>query len=402
MNDFIKSSKSVVIISTQIWSDNWVSKHWIAVLLAKQGYKVFFIEPFRGIFFRGGRLRDLFFGPKIRKINGVNIVSISTLPGYYRTSGIFRSFYKALMSLQIKALNKLIDINYHLLTFDGRSLPFIKKLSKPKTIGYYCVDPVSSGFERKYGEVELAHYVDINIAISDNCADDMQKTLNIKQVSVLPHGMLFSEDNSKKGEDLFKEIDNLSKGSKKLIGYTGSIHDTYVNFDYIYKAIKEFKNSYWIFVGPYKGSDIAEDSSNAIKPILNHKRTSFMGNRPAWELANYIKEFDICLIPYRNDILNGWERRSPVKILHYLREGKPIVCADVPGVSAYKDLIYTYNTYEEFYRAMKSALSEKDDDPIIEKRIEFTKNREAEVILKDLKSLLGINSIKDFRVETSN
>ena len=111
------------------------------------------------------------------------------------------------MSLQIKALNKLIDINYHLLTFDGRSLPFIKKLSKPKTIGYYCVDPVSSGFERKYGEVELAHYVDINIAISDNCADDMQKTLNIKQVSVLPHGMLFSEDNSKKGEDLFKEID---------------------------------------------------------------------------------------------------------------------------------------------------------------------------------------------------
>ena len=82
MNDFIKSSKVVAIISTQIWSDNWVSKHWIAVLLAKQGYKVFFIEPFRGIFFRGGRLRDLFFGPKIKKINDVNIVSISTLPGY--------------------------------------------------------------------------------------------------------------------------------------------------------------------------------------------------------------------------------------------------------------------------------------------------------------------------------
>ena len=378
----------VVIISTQIWSDNWVSKHWISVLLASQGKKVFFIEPLRGVLFRGGSLRDIFCGPKLKKLNEVTIVSISTLPGYYKTSGVIRKIYKAFMNMQMKKLSRLIGTSYTLLTFDGRSLPFIRRLPKPKKTAYYCVDPVGKGSEINHGEYELAHFVDINIAISENCANDMKSSLFLNEVSVVPHGMLFEERPSFSDNKniIFKELES----HKKIIGYTGSIHDVYVNYNFILKALQDLKNCHWVFVGPYKGSDIAENSSNAIKPILNHANTTFVGNKPAWELSNYIENFDVCLIPYRNDIPNGWERRSPVKILHYLRQGKPIVCANVPGVSAYKELIYTYDSYEDFIKVFQTALSEEIDDPLRKKRQDFTKNREAEVILRELKILMNL------------
>lgn len=381
----------IVIISTQIWSDNWVSKHWISVLLANQGNKVIFIEPLRGVLVRGGSLRDIFCGPKVKKLNEVNIVSISTLPGYYKTFGVIRKIYKAFMNMQIKKLSRLIGKNFTLLTFDGRSLPFIKRLPKPKKIAYYCVDPVGKGSETNHGESELAHFVDINIAISENCANDMKSALVLNEVSVVPHGMLFEERSSFSDNKniIFNELENHKK-AKKIIGYTGSIHDIYVNYNFILKALEDFQNCHWIFVGPYKGSDIAEDSSNVIKPILGHTNTTFVGNKPVWELSNYIENFDVCLIPYRNDIPNGWERRSPVKILHYLRQGKPIVCANVPGISAYKELIYTYDSYEDFNKVLQTALSEETDNPLRKKRQDFTINREAEVILKELKSLMGV------------
>jgi glycosyltransferase involved in cell wall biosynthesis len=389
-----KNRKVIVLISTQIWTDNWVSKHWISVLFAKQGFDVYFIEPFRGIVFRGGRFKDLIFGPRTKKIKNVNIVSISTLPGFYKTNGVLRHLYKIFIGLQIKNLKKIIGKDYYLITFDGRSLPFIERLQKPKTSAYYCVDPVGYGSEKGKGESQLAKFVDLNIAISESCADDMKQSLELIEVPVLPHGMLFENKLNTDKEKIYEgEIDKLQKQTNKIIGYTGSIHDSYVNYKFIEKAIKKFKHCHWIFIGPYKNSDIANDSTNAIKPLLDNSQTSFLGNRPVWSLASYIQQFDVCLIPYRHDLSkNGWERRSPVKILHYLRQGKPVVCADVPGVAAYSELIYTYKSYDEFKNALKNALEEKYNDPIRMKRIEFTKSREADVILDSLKAILGIYS----------
>jgi len=385
------SSKVLLIISTQVWTDNWVSKHWISSLFAKQGYKVIFLEPLRGVFFRGGRLCDLFFGPRIKLVNGVYVASISSLPGYYRTSGILRLFYRFILSIQMKNLISFIGKDYILITFDGRSLPLIKMLSKPIKSAYYCVDPVGYGSESGLGELELANYVDCNIAISEHCKNSMKESLSISKVNVVPHGMIFENKFTNIKEiSLNDEINSISQNFKKVIGYTGSIHDKYVNFDFINRSIDIFPDCHWVFIGPYKNSDIAENSSMAIEPLLKNKKTSFLGSRPAWNLGNYIQDFDVCLIPYRYDIPNGWERRSPVKILHYLREGKPVVCADVPGITAYQELIYSYKTFDEFITALRCALSEDIGDPIRNRRIEFTKNRDASVILEELKSVLGI------------
>lgn len=381
----------VVIISTQVWTDHWVSKHWIAALLAEQGYTVFFIEPLRGIISRGGRMRDLILGPKVSKINGVNVISIAALPAFYRTSGFLRSVYRFALGPQMKKLNEVIGGEYSLLTFDGRSLPLVNRLNPPSFVAYYCVDPVGVGSEPGYGEFQLAHHVDANIAISEHCADEMKEHLKIDEVSIVPHGMAFDEILKDREEvSINQEINCNVMQNKKIIGYTGSIHDTYVNFEFIEHALRELRDSHWIFVGPHKGSEIAENSSKSINSLIKEDCTTFLGSKPVWQLPSYIRLFDVCLIPYRGDIPNGWERRSPVKILHYLRQGKPIVCADVPGVSAYKHLIYTYTTYDQFVKALKLALAEPCDDPIRRKRVEFTKNREASVILEDLKEIIRL------------
>ena len=384
-------AKVIVIISTQIWTDNWVSKHWIAAFLAKQGYTVFFIEPIRGVAFRGGKIRDMLFGPRIRQVDGVNIVSISALPAFFRTSGILRYLFKLALLPQFKALNRLVKNNYYLITFDGRSLPFLKMLKKPICSAYYCVDPVGVGSEAGSGELQLAKTVDVNIAISERCANAMKKELILDSVSIVPHGIVIDQtSNPNSDSDVVSEFANIIKHHKRVIGYTGSIHDVYVNFDFVGRAASKLNDCHWFFVGPYKGSQIAENASQAINALIECSFTTFVGSKPAWKLADYIKKFDVCLIPYRAEIPNGWERRSPVKMLHYLQQGKPVVCADVPGISAYKHLIYTYTTFDQFLGALKTALAERSDDPIRKERMAFAKKREASVILEDLKKLIGV------------
>jgi glycosyltransferase involved in cell wall biosynthesis len=373
-----------VILSTQVWTDNWVSKHWIAHWLAELGHEVYFVEPLRALLpGRRGRVQDLFAGPRIRREGKVQVVSISSLPFYYRIPSALRPIWRRVLRRQFRAFSRRLEGRpFDLITFDGRSLPLLAMLPKPRTSAYYCVDPVGVGEDMRRSETQLVHDVDRVIAISEACKAALERDTGRTDIVVIPHGIDFkgTTSSAKAGNAWPKDLPKTGP----VIGYTGSIHDTYVDFDKLEKAASENPGWTFVLVGPYVGSDIAQDASARIGDLMRLPNLHFLGSKPYQELRSYIEHFDVCLIPYRADIDNGWEKRSPVKVLHYLCLGKPVVCAHVPGVSAYKDVIYRYADYAGFVDAIRAGLQEGPKSDLSHRRMELARSRDCDLIIQKL------------------
>jgi glycosyltransferase involved in cell wall biosynthesis len=375
-----------VILSTQIWTDNWVSKHWIAHWLAELGHEVYFIEPLRALLpGRGGRPGDLLAGPKIRKVGKVNVVSFTSLPFYYRIPSLIRPIWRLALKSQFRRFSEILRKKpFDLITFDGRSLPLIKMLPRARRTAYYSVDPVGIGEDRGQSETRLVATVDRVLAISSPARDFFVRTTGRDDVVVIPHGIDFKRQSEPAEPHALAPLDEAFWSLPNLIGYTGSIHDVYVDFDKIHKAAVSHPHWTFVFVGPHKGSDIAQDASRKIQPLMALPNVHFAGSKPYQALRQYIERFDACIIPYRADVDNGWERKSPVKMLHYLALGKPVVCSDVPGALEYRELIHTYSDYDGFVACIEAALDEAPDAPVRHARIELAASRDCDIIVQQL------------------
>jgi glycosyltransferase involved in cell wall biosynthesis len=375
-----------IIISPQVWSDNWVSKHWIAHWLAERGEEVYYIEPFRD---RGGPVRSFLHGPRTRMAGNVRVVSFATLPYYYHAPTFLKPLWRLILKRQFERFSsRLRGKSIDIVTFDGRSLPFLAMLPKPRRSAYYCVDPVMVGEEKKFSEKTLMEKVDRVLAISAACKAALVRDTGLENIEVIPHGIDFKGAMRATAlEAAAATPDDLPSG-RPLIGYTGSIHDIYVDFDKVTRAARENPNWTFVFVGPYKGSDIAQDASSRISALMELPNVHFTGSKPYQQLRHYIEAFDVCLIPYRADIENGWEKRSPVKVLHYLSLGKPIVCADVPGVREYGAALSIYRDYAEFVAAIRTGIAESAQDPKRAARIDLAASRDCDLIMAELLSLL--------------
>jgi glycosyltransferase involved in cell wall biosynthesis len=89
----------------------------------------------------------------------------------------------------------------------------------------------------------------------------------------------------------------------------------------------------------------------------------FVGQQPHRSLANFIREFDVCIIPYR---LNSYTATVvPTKLNEYLAVGKPVVSTNLPAVRHFEELhgVLTISDEapENFLRAVESALAQSGE-----------------------------------------
>jgi glycosyltransferase involved in cell wall biosynthesis len=84
-----------------------------------------------------------------------------------------------------------------------------------------------------------------------------------------------------------------------------------------------------------------------------------LGQRPHSELAQYIRNFDVCTVPYVNAEVTSTV--VPLKINEYLAMGKPVVSTELPTVcdfnSRHHVLATAPNETEAFLSAIEEALS---------------------------------------------
>lgn len=80
-----------------------------------------------------------------------------------------------------------------------------------------------------------------------------------------------------------------------------------------------------------------------------------MGNKDIKDIPKYIKEFDVCLMPYRlnTHIIKGYA----LKLNEYLAMGKDVVSSDLPFVRDLPPLVKIAKSYEEWISSIEYCLS---------------------------------------------
>jgi len=108
------------------------------------------------------------------------------------------------------------------------------------------------------------------------------------------------------------------------------------------------------------------------------------------ELPVYMRDFDVCLLPYTTDDPFNIHC-SPLKLYEYLATGKPIVSTDLLAVRLFDGLVRIAQDAREFEQQVAEALQEQDETLRQQRMAAAQENsweRRAETVLEIIEALL--------------
>lgn len=167
---------------------------------------------------------------------------------------------------------------------------------------------------------------------------------------------------------------------KPVVGFIGAIDNYKVDFDLIrYCAQKNPKISF-VLIGPVgKADNTTRDS------LPQEDNIHYLGEKTYEQLPNYIKAFNVCLIPYR--ITNYTKACFPLKLFEYLAAGKPVVSTNLPAVINYPGVVLIGKDPQYFNRLIIKALQEASQE-MIKARQRIAKINSWDQRIEEIKSII--------------
>ncbi len=230
----------------------------------------------------------------------------------------------------------------------------IKKLSI-----YYCIDnfSVSSVSAKKVrrSEEKLLKKADLVFVTSKELYSRCNK--HNEKVHIFPFAVNFSEFQNIRATQQPVPQD-LKDIKPPILGYVGGVHK-WIDQGLIKSLAVQHPEYSFVFVGPIQ-TDVGmlSDAGNIY----------FLGNKDHYQIPLYIKNFNICLIPYL--ITDYTKNVYPTKLNEYLAMGKPVVSTLLPEVAGfnrdYKAVVYTAADKQDFDRCIVNAI--EDNEPDVERR----------------------------------
>jgi len=135
-----------------------------------------------------------------------------------------------------------------------------------------------------------------------------------------------------------------------IVGFYGGI-GPWINLDMIAEAAKLRLDISFIMLGPV-------DSAVKLPAPLPNLR--FTGLMPYAKLPDYLADFDVALVPFKNTELT--QSVNPLKLYEYFAAGKPVIVPDIPELTRWHPLVYVANNSAELLQQIASALNE---DPVL-------------------------------------
>lgn len=151
---------------------------------------------------------------------------------------------------------------------------------------------------------------------------------------------------------------------RPILGYFGAI-DERIDFELLDRLCRTKPEWSVLMIGPFVGLQ---------EPPFSHPNLHFIGAKEYADLPNYLKAFDVCLMPFVNSELT--RHISPTKTPEYLAGGKPVVSTPVPDVvSDYSKWVYIAEDSGTFIECVERALnapSSRDRERFAEKAKEMS------------------------------
>jgi glycosyltransferase involved in cell wall biosynthesis len=138
------------------------------------------------------------------------------------------------------------------------------------------------------------------------------------------------------------------------IGYAGALAE-WIDLDLIAHIAEAMPRASIVLVGPTVGLGV--DPEARFRSLGNVR---WLGSKPHEELPHYVREMDVCLIPFRLTALT--RAVNPNKLYEYLALGKPVVSTDFsPFIHDYAPHVQVGRTAEESVAAIGRFLDMAGD-----------------------------------------
>lgn len=146
---------------------------------------------------------------------------------------------------------------------------------------------------------------------------------------------------------------------RPIVGYYGAISGWF-DLNLVAEAARLRPQYSFVLIGAAERPDLAK-----LEALPNVR---LMGEKAYRTIASYLRNFDVCLIPFVLDSLT--RAVDPVKLYEYLSQGKPVVATRMTELEQHADLLYLADGPEDFVRKLDAAVNERDD-ALREKRMRF-------------------------------
>jgi glycosyltransferase involved in cell wall biosynthesis len=138
---------------------------------------------------------------------------------------------------------------------------------------------------------------------------------------------------------------------KPVIGFVGAVSNYKLNIDWLLELARTRPNYHLCLIGPIGVSDPSTNVS-ALKALPN---VHVIGTRDYDVLPEYMKGFDVAVIPYR---LNEYtESVFPIKFFEYLATGKPVVVSRLPALQGFLESVRVADDAASFVEQCDQALA---------------------------------------------
>ncbi len=243
--------------------------------------------------------------------------------------------------------------------------------------------PVAMHLRETYGFKFVTDYMDDFTGFSNTGSDLIRENCIalLKESSAVIASSAFLYDQASKynknthlirnGTDynFFSHADVQLDNERKIVGYYGAVAEWFDAAKVCFLA-KHLPDTDIVIIGEVT---LENEISKQMKAFTNIK---FLGEKPYAELPEYLKDFDVCIIPFdtSSELIKA---TNPVKFYEYLSAGKKIVATEIPELQAYKnEYVYLANDDRKFLDYVKMCLEGTDNLKSIEERREIGKNND--------------------------
>ena len=225
----------------------------------------------------------------------------------------------------------------------------LKDYLKPELYTYYVRDNlVKVPYWKKHGELLEPKVIANADVVVNNSEYYVDYTSKYNQNSIMVgQGCDVTMFDDSEGNIPVPEEFNAINGP--IIGYVGSLTTLRLDIELIEFIAKQRQDWNIVLVG-------SEDENFKQSNLHQLQNVHFLGNKPADQLASYIKGFDVAINPqFVNEITIG---NYPRKIDEYLAMGKPVVATKTKAMQMFKDFTYLGKTKEDYVKLIEKALTE--------------------------------------------